>query len=261
MKVVKLFLFLFIFGIVSCGDDADVNIDCLPNNLKNGVIAFYPFTNGSLNDESSNSNDLSNTTMASAGVDRNGNSNCAYIFDNGQVDEEFLTTSNSNFLNGLDQFSVSIWYQPMNTNRPGGDFEILLSRDDQGRCPDRRGEWSVGLYDCRRAVFGHNNSVWAKTLTNFSDGCEGEVLALTDKWHHVVAVKNKDEYKIYFNGELNETETGDANCGANLHLAEDQGDVFIGSKFTGRIDDVLIYNRALSDADVKDLFELEPCCQ
>jgi hypothetical protein len=109
-------------------------------------------------------------------------------------------------------------------------------------------------------VFGHNNSVWANIITGFPNGCQEEVVALTDKWHHVVATKNGDEYNIYFNGNLDESSSGNANC-SNLHLAEDIGDMFIGSKYTGKIDDILIYNRELSESEVTALFELEPCCQ
>jgi hypothetical protein len=43
-------LALAIFG---CGENEKFSIDCLPSNLRNGVIAFYPFNNGSLMDESS----------------------------------------------------------------------------------------------------------------------------------------------------------------------------------------------------------------
>jgi hypothetical protein len=259
MKQLIVLLFIIIFS--GCGgDELELRSACIPSNLQNGLIAFYPFSNGSLNDDTSNANDLNNSTMASPTMDRNGNSNCAYQFDNSQANEEFLTTPNTNFLNGLDEFSISIWYEPIDTTRSGGNFEVLLGRGNEGRCPNRRGEWSVGLYDCRRAVFGHNNSVWANTITGFSNGCQGEIVALTDKWQHVVATKNGDQYNIYFNGNLDESETGNANC-TNLHIAEDIGDLFIGSSYTGKIDDILIYDRELSQVEVSELFLLESCCQ
>ena len=106
-------------------------------------------------------------------------------------------------------------------------------------------------------MFGHNNSVWAKRIS--SNGCYGEIIALTDNWHHVVAIKNGDEYKIYFNGNLDETESGNANC-TNLHVAADVGDMFIGNLYRGKIDDIIIYNRELSQTEVTELFELESCC-
>ena len=228
-------------------------------NLQSELIAFYPFNEGSLTDESTNSNNLTNTTTASPSTDRLGNPNCAFQFDNSQSNDEFLTTTNTNFLNNLDAFSVSMWYQPLDSTRDGADFEVLLGRGDTGRCPDRNGEWSIGLYDCRRAVFGHNNSVWAETITNFANGCQGEVNALTDNWQHVVAVKNGDEYKIYFNGNLDDFASGNAGCN-DLYIAADIGDLFIGSGYIGNIDEIRIYKRELNQAEVTALFELEALC-
>jgi len=221
---------------------------------------MYSFNDGSLNDESPNSHNLTNTTNATSSEDRNGNDNCAFHFDNSNIESEFLSTDNSQFLNELNQFSISIWYQPLDTSRAGGEFENLISRGDNGRCPNRGGEWSIALFDCRRAVFGHDNSVWANVITDFTDGCQGEINALTNNWHHVVAIKNNDIYKIYFNGNLDETDTGNANCN-NLLVAEDIGDLIIANNFTGNIDDILIYDREILESEVSQLFNLGSCCE
>lgn len=259
MKINKYLLLLLTTCIISCRDRDGFNVDCLPAGLQSGVIAFYPFYNGSLDDASSNSNNITNSTIASPTTDRNGNANCAYQFNNAQSDEAFLTTSNTGFLDDLNEFSVSIWYFPMDTTRPGGKLEVLLCRGDGLKCPDRIGEWSVGLFDCRRAVFGHHNSVWANTVTGFVNGCEGEIAALSNKWHHVVATKKDNEYKIYLDGSLEESASGNAEC-TNLYVVKDIGDMFIGRNYTGKIDDIIIYDRALSAAEVLELFTASPCC-
>lgn len=247
-------------GIISCGDDHDYSLDCLPSNLQKDILAFYPFNNGSLADFSANSHNLINLSTATATEDRNGNAKCAYKFDNKLTAEEFLVTSDSDFLNDLNEFSVSLWYQPLDLNIQNSGIEGLISRGNEARCPNKMGEWSMTLYDCRRAVFGHNNSVWAEPITNFDDGCQGEADALANKWHHVVGIKNGDDYKIYFNGVLNETASGDANCG-NFQSAQNIGDIFVGYNFTGKIDDIILYNRELLQSEVDDLFGLKPCCQ
>ena len=251
-----------LIGLWGCGDEAQFSTTCVPANLQNGVIAFYPFSNGSLDDASSFNNDLTNATTAIPTSDRNGNSNCAYLFSNDSSTYEALTLANPTFLDGLSSFSVSIWYQPLDTTRPGGEFEVLLSRGDQGRCPDRSGEWSLALYDCRRAVFGHDNSVWAEEVSDISiSGCQGEINELTDQWHHVVAVKNGNSFQIYFDGVLHESTSGAGNCGGGNQLAQDIGDLYIGQDFVGRLDDILIYDRALASTEVMNLFLLDPCCE
>ena len=258
----KIFFLILAIGVFSCGDKEDAvvfNIDCLSSNLQNGVIAFYPFSNGSLADKSINGNDLSNSSTATPATDRNGNTTCAYQFDDSPGNDEFLTTTATSFLDGLNEFSISIWYQPLDASRNGIEIEALISRGDGVSCPNKNGEWSISLYDCRQAVFGHNNSIWA-AYNDPDKSCQEIVTALTDKWHHVVAVKNNDDYKFYFNGNLVGTKTGDADC-FNFNAAEDLGDLFIGKRYTGKIDDIIIYDREITQTEVTELFELEECCQ
>lgn len=260
MNIKSIIFILCLVGIFSCGEEEKFTVNCLPSNLQNGVITFYPFNGGSLNDESPNTNHLNNPTTAVPTTDRNGNVDCAYIFDNAQPNAEFLTTTDSDFLNGLSKFSISLWYEPHNSSITGTNIEGIFSRGDETRCPNKMGEWSVGLYDCRRPVFGHDASVWASMPSNPSMSCQDEIDMRIDKWHHIVAIKNNDEYKIYINGVLNETKNGDAGC-FNFQPAQDIGDVFIGNKFTGKIDDIIIYNRVLTDTEITGLLRLGSCCR
>jgi hypothetical protein len=258
----KIFSITLLILVASCGKDDDIEkvIPCIPNGLANYVIAFYPFSNGSLNDISGNSQNLTNSTTANSTSDRNGNIDCAYEFDNSATSSEFLTTTNTTFLNSLNEFSISLWYQPKDTSRAGGDFESLINRDLGGSCPDRNGQWSVGLYDCRKAVFGRTNSVWDNNITNFD--CQQEIIVRTDNWNHLVATFNQNgiEMKIYRNGTLQESSIGNANCGSGTPSYQDIGDLFLGKDYTGKIDDVIIFNKTLSQQEVNSLFNMETCC-
>lgn len=246
---------LFLFS--SCDKNGN-EIACIPDNLENHVIAFYPFSNGSINDFSGNGNHLSNPTSASASLDRHGNANCAFEFDNLPVSSEFLINSNTSFLNNLNEFSISLWYQPKDSTRNGADFESLVSRGTGVSCPDRYGEWSLGLYDCRRAVFGRTNSVWDTASSNPS--C---VLDRTGIWNHAVATLKLStvEMKIYRNGILQESSLGDGNCGSGPVSVQDIGDLFLGKDYTGILDDVILFNKTLSQQDVNTLLGMGTCCQ
>jgi hypothetical protein len=246
-KITQL-LFISIFGFSACKKEVFI-ITCLPSGLQDGVIAFYPFSNSSITDESLNNHDLNNPTDAKPVPDRNGNSDCAFEFVTLPGHAEFLTTDQTGFLDHLNSFSISVWFEPLDTSIHGSWLEVLVGRGEGLKCPDRKGEWSLGLYDGRRAVFGHNTSVWILSGHN-----------PTHEWHHVVATKNNDTYKIYLDGILSNQANGNANC-TSLHLAQDVGDLFIGKDFTGRLDDIVIYNRELTAEEVLELFELEPCCE
>ncbi|WP_445721224.1 hypothetical protein, partial [Flavobacterium sp.] len=139
-----LFLLLISILIYSCNDSDDLmknQTSCLPTNLQNGVIAFYPFSNGSINDFSGNNYNLTNTTSASAGIDRAGNSNCAFSFT--QANGDFIKYVNPTFMDDFQTlpFSISLWYK--NENNPISDYELLIGRDIGLHCPDTHGQWSV----------------------------------------------------------------------------------------------------------------------
>lgn len=263
MKKLKMILwFALLILYTSCGEDEEIEkeIPCIPKGLGNNIIAFYPFSNGSLNDIAGNNQNLSNSTTARATSDRNGNANCAFEFDNLPTSNEFLTTANTKFLNGLNEFSISLWYLPKDTSRSSGYFESLINRDLGSSCPNRNGQWSIGLYDCRRAVFGRTNSVWDKYITNFD--CKQEIITRTDTWNHIVATFKQSglEMKIYRNGILQGSSVGNTTCASGTPNYQDIGDLFIGKDYTGKIDDIIIFNKALSQQEVNSLFNMETCC-
>jgi len=233
---------------------------CIPEDLKQGMIAFYTFGSGSLQDKSGNGHHLINGTGALSGSDRAGNSNCAFVFKNTSGEGQVLSSPHPDFLNGLNAFSVSLWYQPSDALRADGAFETLLSRDSGISCPDKDGQWSLATYDCGRVVFGRTNSVW-DVMT--SGSCEGEIIKRTQHWHHIVATfdNNGELMNLYQNGEHQESSSGSAQCSDGTPVVQDTGDLFIGRNFTGKIDDVIIYNRVLSPADVVRLSKMNACCQ
>jgi Secretion system C-terminal sorting domain/Concanavalin A-like lectin/glucanases superfamily len=227
----------------------------IPPNLQNGLLALYTFGNSSINDASGNLHHLSNTTTAHTTTDRFGNVNCAFEFDNiPATNNEFLSTTSTTFLNGLTQFSISVWYQPLDITRDIGAYEGLVNRDTPFSCPDRLGQWSVGLYDCRNAVFARQNSVWNTSPCN--------IINNTGIWRHIIATYNAtgQTLKIYFDGVLTNTATGVANCGIVPVTVQDIGDLFLGKFYTGKLDDIFIYNREVTFGEVSQLYGLSSLC-
>jgi hypothetical protein len=258
-------LLLGIVFVISCKKSEPVSkmmTDCLPSNLQNGVLAYYPFSAGSLNDFSGNNHNLINNTTAASGPDRAGNPNCAFLFTHNNNLDEFLVQSNPVFLNGLNEFSVSLWYMPLETSIMGYTLEGLVCRGLGTHCPDRMGQWSLGLSDCRGAVFGRTNSVWERSVTGGHD-CKEEVTAKTNNWYHAVATFRQRgmQMAIYRNGVLQAVSSGDINCGAGTPPVQDIGDLFLGKNYNGLIDDVIIYNRTLSATEIAQLYQVAPCCQ
>lgn len=259
----SLFIFIALIVIYACkkdkpaGNEPAGKVPCVPAALVGNTLAFYNFAGGSLSDFSGNGHHLSNPSTASPVPDRMGNTICAYGFK--AAANDYLFTSNASFLDNRSALSISLWYNAADSSRPGGDYEVLISRDTSGSCPDRYGQWSVALYDCRRAVFGHINSIWDLLITNTS--CAGEVNARTGSWHHLAACWNNNTatMTLYRDGVLQASSTGAGACNTTP-VVLDKGNLYIGKFFTGSIDDIIILDKELTAAEVQELATLAPCC-
>ncbi|MFM7021911.1 MAG: LamG-like jellyroll fold domain-containing protein [Flavobacteriales bacterium] len=251
-KIISLLLFMA-FGFSSCQKGKNQN--CTSIIADKDVIAFFPFANGSFKDFSGEGHHLQAVGSPSSTVDRKGNVSCALNFDNLNGNVQHLFSSQSDFLNGLDEFSISVWYYAIDNGNAGG-HEVFVCRGEGQRCPDKIGEWKLGLFDCHLAEFGHLNSVWEEHDSGIA--CEDFGL---DQWKHVVATYRKFPYsiKLYVNGKLHESEWSKGNCSSEVSV-EDIGDLFIGKNFSGILDDVIIYKKELESSEVKDLYEMEACC-
>ncbi len=233
-----------------------ITANCLPTNLQKGVIAFYTFISGSLTDYSGNSYNLTNLTTATSAVDRDGNPNCAFNFI--AANGEYLKYSNPTFLDNFQNlpFSISLWYKPLLLTN--GAFEVLIGRDTTFHCSNNSGQWSVSLYDFRKAVFGINQySLWDAYINKL--GCEETIADLSNTWQNLVVTSSGINLKLYRNGILT-SKIPLSDCSTNIPSIN-AGDLFLGKDYTGLLDDVLIYDHILSQSEINQLYALPACCK
>lgn len=251
--------------LVSCDDDpslggsAPVSLNaCMPDNLQSDLLAYYGFDNGNLQDLSGNSRHLTNLTTASASVDRNGSPTCAFHFD--KTNNEFLSRTNADFLNSLNEISISLWFK--SDSLPAlSPFQVLVCRGEGGHCPDTHGEWSLALFDCRRPVLGYgDNSYWAEMVAPQTDyWCEANIQLTDEIWHHLAATYDGVTCTIWLDGIPTAYPVEIANC-MNNEIMEDLGTLFLGRDYSGSLDDVAIFDRALTAGEVDQLHQWTPCC-
>ncbi len=256
-------ILLSLLLLVACEhDNTGKDIACTPSGLSTYLIALYPFSNGSLQDISGNNRHLALVGAATPATDREGNAQCAYAFDNRNA-TAYLIKSDPVFLNNLEECSISLWYMITDSLTSGTNHYTLVSRDSTRSCPDRSGQWSLGLFDCSRAVFATSNSVWDKMVTQPFTSCQDEINARYNSWHHAVATykRSTKTISLYRDGILQGTKTGDAICGGgSVPVLQDIGDLFLGHRFTGRLDDVALFSKVLNQQEVQALYNNTACC-
>jgi hypothetical protein len=220
---------------------ADVHLMAMPSpmphsSLADDLVAYYPF-NGNADDESGNGNHgvVHGATLT---TDRFGSEESAYSFDG--IDDYIASNSDIS----LDTtYSVALWFNYTEST----ESATLFHRGYQGWC------W----YEPKIHIDE------ASTLKVNVSGCSGEETVGTleiapGEWYHVAIVARNGSQEFYVNGEKI------ASTGHTLRYTFAYK-AFIGvsanqntpvlNYFHGSIDDVRIYNRALSEAEVQALYE------
>ncbi|MBK8496097.1 MAG: LamG domain-containing protein [Chitinophagaceae bacterium] len=222
------------------------------------LVAYYPF-NGNNNDESGNN---INPTYTGAGVtlttDRFGYNNKAYFFDgtpgpNYSISGSYMRMPADNLPTG--NRTVSLWFFTNDVNNMPG----LLGYGGNGSCGTT---YLMGINLSGAGQFhvqghcGNNTAAYAY------------VSAPINNWYQWVLTINGSTQKIYVNGILKSTDntfsgstatTGvDFALGAITHTngLSPYTDANVGF-FHGKLDDVRIYDNAMSDAQVFQLYKTE----
>lgn len=221
------------------------------NFLAKHFLAFYPFS-GNAQDESGNNYNLS-VNGATPTQDRFGNENKAYAF-NGT--NQYLTIPNFTRDTSHNSFTISLWAKPEQT-RTG--FILSLQSDNN--------------INCVNSLWIDNNPAEYNIRSNFvssfqpRDNCTAQLAYKTipnanGKWIHVVMVveapnRFSRNWYLYVNGQR--TSAGSSNLkpstfknGGIIGRA-----IYNADFYKGVIDDIRIYDKALSSNEVIELLQLQ----
>ena len=204
-------------------------------NLWDGMVAHYSF-NGNANNVKANYNGtVSGATMSTG---RGNDNNTAYSFDG--VDD--YIDFGSGILSGNGSFTIVVSINSTTTSS-----RILQQRDDQGF----NGQYMLDILDNGSIKFNtyYNGFKWNVTSSS----------ALNDgSWHHLAFVQKDNGGQMYLNGILEQTD----NTGGKVNLTSSLK-TYIGgdlrnynSFYSGKVDDLRIYSRALSVSEIQTLHNI-----
>ncbi len=229
MKLKNYFILFLFFGTMSLFAQPPAYVPT------QGLLSWWGMENA--NDATSNGNTLTAYNLTPT-TDRFGSTNSAYSF-NGST--SYLTRSSfSHTFTQAGSFSVSVWVKKGTTT---AGVAIM-----SGSTASLNFVW---LVQCNTSVgiFGTNKQqsawFWTNATTNY----------VLNEWEHYVGVYSANTMTFYRNGVLQ----GSTN---NTHSKVNQTNMPIwigrgvsGNYFNGSIDDIGIWNRALTPAEVVTLYE------
>ncbi len=213
-------------------------------NLQQGLVAYYPF-NGNANDESGNGNNgvVYGATLTE---DRFGNANSAYYFNGSNT---LIEVPHSASLCPPDAVTISAWAFPLNVQQW---HQIITKRFNHSSSP-------YNSYILETTHEGINNRWGFSVVTGPPWGGVGlySLQALAPNiWVYLVGTYDGQYVKFYYNGELISSAPQTGNIGySTLSLRIGQAIPSGGQQnFYGKIDDIRIYNRALTEQEVYALY-------
>jgi hypothetical protein len=212
------------------------NAQNTPPTVASGVVASYLFNGDGL--DGSGFGNHADLKGAASATDRFGFGRSAALCDGASTE---ITAPNSAHLNSPFT-TVSFWVKP--NSLPGSGEVFLLSF---GGWQER---WKISLPP-------HGKPVWTTNHSNgISDMDSGDGNTLqAGEWKHVVMVHDGAKDKIFMNGALvAEKDVAGTLNSTTYPLGIGYNVVDGGNWFDGVIDEVLIYNYALSDGDITALY-------
>ncbi len=210
-----------------------------------GLAAYYPF-NGNANDESGNSNHAV-VTGATLTPDRLGTPARAY-FLNGTSD--YLTIPDAPANDLAAQFTICFWLNPI----PGygtpvsGDCDIL---NKWGNGAIGEASFQVGVKSAGQLFFATCDGA------NTSSMMDTAVLT-TGAWHQVVVTRDAAGFALYVDNSLHASSTNlvpPQSSVLNLGFGREVGGAY--AYYGGGLDEVRLYNRALSSNEVAQLYQYD----
>ncbi|MHA1386638.1 MAG: LamG domain-containing protein, partial [Candidatus Helarchaeota archaeon] len=157
--------------------------------------------------------------------------------------DDYITIADDDSLDfGVGDFTISMWTKGTYTT----NYQYLLHK----RTAYQDGELELKFYGDGSLSFGTDNTAngGADIITR------NTAYFLTDnRWYHITGVRNNDTLSIYVDGKKISSNSG------TIQNMTSTGDILIGSGvegsyLNGSIDEITIWNRALSEDEIEALF-------
>lgn len=215
------------------------------SSLEKGLIGYWPLDADNFNPSDNKVTDKSaygnHGVALSASLSTGRNDEAGSAFDFGGINDGYSVNIPNNNFAGLSDFSMSAWIYIKGAHLHY-DGTIISSGDWNNT------HWSFGIAQNNNSFKTRNPH--ASVAYNFSQ----------NRWYHVVYKRQGTTLSFYVDGVL----VSSVNSSSNIPLTSGYTNTKIGMdtytgnyfNFNGKISEVRIYNRALNEDEVSQLYSL-----
>jgi hypothetical protein len=209
----------------------------------NGLVGYWPF-NGNANDQtpSGYNGTVNGATLT---TDRFGNNNSAYNFDG--INDYILVNNNASLSPIV--YSISAWV------KPNGYY--INGQDDANYIVGKGSDFNDGHYSL------HYKSISRKARASIGIGSSGLYVDSNadinlNNWVHLISTWDGNTLRIYVNGVLENSIYSPNNVqgvnSENLYFGTMAANSTWPYWLNGKIDDIAIYNRALTQQEITNMY-------
>ena len=250
----KTFKFLLLLKSTACAlclitDGADAQVYTAPTD---GVIASYPM-DGNADDFSSNQVNGVAIGGITPTTDRFGNVAGALAFNG--IDQT-IAAPDQNFPRATENFSISLWVNPTGLEPLGSESIRGTSYSHAYAIAGVYGGNDSGI----SIAVGTNGVAVLEHGDRFLPVVLSYAVSITDWTMVTITVSNNGAPNLYINGSLVRTGLSSGRVKiASVFAGDDYQGIGGGGygRYAGSIDDLLLYNRALSSTEVTDLYNAQ----
>lgn len=232
-------------GVAYGPEKSFITKSTIAKDLKNNLLGWWPF-NGNTNDESGNGNNGSIVGGVTMTADRFNSSNSAYDV-NGINCGIAKGISLPAKIDNSGSYSISIWFQSTDLNK--------LDQTIFNSYPHQYIGANFQYFTNNEIVSFVGNGIW-QILGTIKWNIQNPT-----GWHHLIVIKNSNSINYYQDGILVYNKTLTSNINSGLFSSITIGAISIngGSQcyetFKGKLDDVGIWNRALTAEEITYLYQ------
>lgn len=216
------------------------------NSLSDGLVAYYPFTGNSL-DYSGNNNHASTNSGVSLTTDKDGNSNKAYGFNG--TSSAWIDAANYSTLNtaNMNNFAISVWFYPASGAAPNSDRNIVQMQDAQNR------NYTI-TYNATTSKIDYYN--WNGPLGVGNIKFSSNTNIVQNTWNHLVLrIDSNNKTELFINNIFEGFSNTVVVKPVSPVLVIGRHPIVSGTwNFLGKIDEVRVYNRYITNVNITSLF-------
>ena len=150
---------------------------------------------------------------------------------------QVVTVEPSDSINFTDQMTIATW--------------VYMNKGVSDTAIRRNGSYLLEVQSAtERVPGGYVFGIWSGG--GFTGGVWGTSVIEPEKWYHIVGLYDGSEMKLYVDGTLESAvkQGGDVDQAGELLFG-----TFGGEKFIGRLDEIIFFNRGITEAEITELMK------